>query len=296
MKKSNKNIEDFLEYLLIDKKCSIHTLNSYKNELIRYISFLEKNKLDCENIKKEDTLKYLKYLNSEKLNPNSISHNISVIRSFYKFLAIVNFKYKNPIDYFKLPKKAKTLPKVLSEDEVEQLLNIESKDNYSIRNKAMLELMYSSGLRVSELLSLKLYSIDLVENVLRTEGKGSKERMIPIGDIAMHYLNKYLQIRDSLLKKKVSDSLFLNSRGENMSRQGFFKIVKKIAKEKGIKKDISPHILRHSFASHLLKHGADLRIIQELLGHSDLSTTQIYTHIENQNLKDNYNTFHPHGG
>ena len=159
----------------------------------------------------------------------------------------------------------------------------------------MLELMYGAGLRVSELVSLTLQNIDMENNTLRTMGKGKKERWIPIGEVANEYLEKYLKIRTSLLKKEVNDFLFLNNHGKQMTRQGFFKILKKIAKKQGIEKDFSPHTLRHSFASHLLKYGADLRVIQELLGHSDISTTQIYMHIEDEKKAKDYHEYHPHG-
>ena len=160
----------------------------------------------------------------------------------------------------------------------------------------MLELLYATGLRVSELINLKLQDIDFSQDIIRTFGKGSKERIIPIGDYAKEYLEKYIyEYRSSMLKRENNEYIFLNNHGKQMTRQGFFKIIKKIAKEKGINKELSPHTLRHSFASHLLKYGADLRTIQELLGHSDISTTQIYTHITNEELKQNYNEFHPHG-
>lgn len=188
------------------------------------------------------------------------------------------------------------MPSILTEDEILKLLDIELTDNFSYRNKAMLELMYATGLRVSELINLKMQDIDFSQDIIRTFGKGSKERVIPIGDYAKEYLEKYIyEYRGSMLKKENTEYLFLNNHGKQMTRQGFFKIIKKIAKEKGINKELSPHTLRHSFASHLLKYGADLRTIQELLGHSDISTTQIYTHITNEELKKNYEDFHPHG-
>ena len=295
MKLLHIKIEAFLEYLLIDKKYSEHTISSYQNDLIKYENFMKKNNKDLNKIKKDDIAKYLKYLSKEKLSSNSISHNISSIKSFYKFLTITDGSYNNPVLHVKSPKKPKKIPSALSEGEIDKLLDIEIKDNYSIRNKAMLELIYSSGLRVSELISLKIYNIDISSNFLKADGKGCKERLIPIGDIAMKYLNNYLKIRVSFLKKENNDFLFLNNLGKGMTRQGFFKIIKKLANEKKIKKDISPHTLRHSFASHLLNNGADLRVIQELLGHSDISSTQIYTHIENNVLKDNYHDSHPHG-
>jgi integrase/recombinase XerD len=230
------------------------------------------------------------------MSAKSVSRNISTLKSFYKFLMIEKYVNKSPLTNVVNPKVKKELPKVLSEEEVIKLLDFQINDNYGYRNKAMLELMYSSGLRVSELINLKMTDVDLELEVVRIFGKGSKERIIPLGAYASLALKEYITYyRGSLLKKKNSDYLFLSSRGDKMTRQAFFKILKKIAKEQGIKTEFSPHTLRHSFATHLLKHGADLRSIQELLGHSDVSSTQIYTHISNEKLKENYKEAHPHG-
>ena len=189
----------------------------------------------------------------------------------------------------------KKLPNTLDEEDIDKLLKIKLNDAFSYRNKAMLELMYATGLRVSELVNLKIHDIDLDMALVQTMGKGNKERIIPIGDYALYYIKEYLiNYRDSMLKKEYNDYLFLNNHGKKMTRQGFFKILQKLAKENEIKKDFSPHTLRHSFATHLLNHGADLRSIQELLGHSDISTTQIYTHVSNRQLRENYDEFHPH--
>lgn len=287
-------IEEFLRYLLIDKGYSNNTINSYRIDLEKFLEFNKNTSIN--NISNEDLKRYVKYLKEENLNEKSISRNISCLKSFYKFLIIEKYINNNPSDAIFMPKIKKTLPKILTEKEVLDLLDIELIDNFSYRNKAMLELMYATGLRVSELVNLKLNDIDLNQDIVRTMGKGSKERIIPIGDYAKEYLEKYLyEYRGTMLKKNNNDYLFLNNHGNKMTRQGFFKIIKKIAKEKGIDKDLSPHTLRHSFASHLLKYGADLRTIQELLGHSDISTTQIYTHITNEELKKNYENFHPHG-
>ena len=193
---------------------------------------------------------------------------------------------------FKLSKK---LPSVLTIDDINNILDIKIKNNFDIRNKAMLEIIYATGLRVSELVNLKIYDIDINEALVRTMGKGSKERIIPIGEYAIEAIKNYLKVRGSFLKKEINDYLFLNNHGKKMTRQGFFKILKKIAKEKNIKKEISPHTLRHSFATHMINNGADLKTIQELLGHSDISTTQIYTHISTEKLKETFKSFHPHG-
>ena len=291
-----ERIEDFIVYLRIDKKYSENTIDAYHSDLMRYYKYVnEVEHKDFSTIKKKEIKNYLNYLNDSGLDQRTVSRNISSIRSFYKFLLIEKYIKTNPSDLLELPKRKKTLPKVLSMEEIDRLLDIPLSDPYSYRNKAMLELMYATGLRVSELMNLKIHDVDLSMAYVRTVGKGGKERVIPIGDIALEALKTYMEeYRSLLLKGKVTNALFLNNHGVGMTRQGFFKILKKLAKEKNIKTPFSPHTLRHSFATHLLNNGADLRSIQELLGHSDISTTQIYTHISNQRLKENYQNFHPH--
>ncbi len=294
MNKLSDLITEFLRYLLIDKGYSENTIESYKRDLDKFLEYNKNTSID--NISNEDLKKYIKYLNDNGLNEKSIARNISSLKSFYKFLVISKYVFSNTSDSLYLPKIKKSLPSTLTEEEVTSLLDIDLTDNFSYRNKAMLELLYATGLRVSELINLKLQDVDFSQDIIRTFGKGSKERIIPLGDYAKEYLEKYIyEYRSSMLKRENNEYIFLNNHGKQMTRQGFFKIIKKIAKEKGINKELSPHTLRHSFASHLLKYGADLRTIQELLGHSDISTTQIYTHITNEELKQNYNEFHPHG-
>ena len=287
-------IEDFLDYLLIDKKYSSNTIESYKNDLMKFYDFSKEKGIKIHSITKETMKEYLAHLKKLDMNDKSISRNISCIRTFYKFLLTEKVITNNPSEFIELPKLKKSLPTVLSLQEVERLLEIEVKDAYTARNKAMLELMYATGLRVSELVNLKLGDVDLEEVVVRTMGKGNKERVIPLGDYAAKALDEYIYgYRMTLMKNKTTDYLFLNNHGNRMTRQGFFKMIKKLAKEKEIRTNFSPHTLRHSFATHLLDSGADLRSIQELLGHSDISTTQIYTHVSNQLLKENYQN-HPH--
>lgn len=287
-------IEEFLRYLLIDKGYSNNTIESYKMDLDKFKEFNKgKNISDISN---NDLKKYVKWLKENKLNEKSISRNISCLRSFYKFLVIEKYTKNNTADSVYLPKIKKMLPTTLTEEEVINLLDIDLIDCFSYRNKAMLEVMYATGMRVSELVNLKLNDIDLSQDIIRVFGKGSKDRVVPIGDYAKKYITIYLKnYRSSMLKKYNNDYVFLNNHGSKMTRQGFFKIIKKLASEKGIKKELSPHTIRHSFASHLLKYGADLRTIQELLGHSDISTTQIYTHLTNEELRKNYEEYHPHG-
>ena len=286
-------INKFAEYLIIDKKYSDNTIKAYNNDLKKFKNFF-KNK-DINKIDETSIREYLKYLNKENNDTRTISHNISTLRSFYKFLLIEKILKNNPMEYIELPKTKKTLPKTLSIEEIDKLLDINLTDSFSYRNKAMLELMYSSGLRVSELINVSIHDIDTSNCIIRIMGKGSKERIVPLGDYAIKYIELYLkEHREKLIKRELNDYLFLNNHGKKMTRQGFFKILKGIAREKNIKTEFSPHTLRHSFATHLLNGGADLRSIQEMLGHSDISTTQIYTHVSKEKLKENYNNFHPH--
>ena len=285
-------IDEFCKYLLIDKKYSNNTISSYHNDLIKYYNF---NK-NLDSITKKDIKNYIVHLKKQGLTDKSISRNISSIRTFYKFLVVEKYITNNPILDIKSPKIKKSLPNTLSIDEVDKLLNIDLKDHFSYRNKAILELMYATGIRASEVINLKLNDIDLEMSLLRTMGKGNKERIIPIGEYALEYISLYINDhRSYLLKKDNNDYLFLNNHGKKLTRQGLFKIIKKVAISKDIKTNFSPHTLRHSFASHLLQNGADLISISKLLGHSDVSTTQIYTHISNEQLKKNYHDFHPHG-
>lgn len=287
-----KKTEDFCSYLLLEKKYSKNTIDSYKRDLNKFNLYFTKTPL--KKITSADIKKYIKSINN--INSKSISRNISTLKSFYKFLLQRNEINKNPMIAISQPKNPKKLPKVLSEEEINKLLEFNVKTQYDYRNKAMLELMYSSGLRVSELINLKVTDIDIDMSLVRVFGKGSKERVIPIGDYSLNILKEYIIYhRNTFLKKSPSPYLFLSSRGDKMTRQAFFKTLKKIATIQGIKTEFSPHTLRHSFATHLLKYGADLRSIQELLGHSDISSTQIYTHITNQKLKENYRHSHPHG-
>ena len=285
-------INEFIDYMRFEKKYSENTIQSYQRDLKKVNTSLKK---DFTKLTKQDFQKYIQTI-SKKESGTSVSRAISTLKSFYKFLEINKYTKNNPVSTITNPKSRKALPKVLSEEEVSKLLDINLKTDFDYRNKAMLELMYSSGLRVSELINLKVNDIDLINASVRVFGKGSKERVVPLNDYALEALKNYiLYHRKSLFKHGENNYLFLNNHGNIMTRQGFFKTLQKIAKEKNIKTKFSPHTLRHSFATHLLKYGADLRSIQELLGHSDISTTQIYTHITNENLHKNYEEYHPHG-
>ena len=284
-------MNDYLDYLLIEKKYSDNTIKSYENDLKELAMFFEGKNI--YNLTKEDILKFIDK-NKKTKSDKTISHFITTFRGFYRYLEQEEIIKNNPMLNISLPKTRKSLPKVLSVEEVDKILDIELNNKNDYRNKAMLELMYSTGIRISELINIKIHDLSIANCTLKVMGKGSKERIIPIGDYAITYLNLYIENYRKDFIKFNTDYLFLNSRGTNMTRQAFFKIVKKIAREKAVKQDFSPHTLRHSFATHMLENGADLRTIQELLGHSDVSTTQIYTNISNRFIEDNYKEYHPH--
>ena len=286
----NNEIQDYMNYLSLERQLSPNTIDGYRRDLEDFYKFVNKS---YRVIFKEDIIKYIEYLN-KKVGPKTINRHIVSIKNYFKYLERNELIKNNPMTDITGLKTPKKMPRVLSVEDVDKLLDIELKDAYDYRNKAMLELMYSSGLRVSELLNLTLNNIDFDMNLVRIFGKGSKERIVPMSDIATKYLFEYINLyRNTLIKNKVTDIIFLNSRGNKLSRQGFFKILKEIALEKGINKEISPHVLRHSFATHLLNNGADLRSIQTMLGHENIETTQIYTHVSNNYVKQNYEEAHP---
>ncbi len=286
--------DNFLEYCEFEKGLSNNSIKSYGYEMKDYINFLKKKKIsDTKDITKDLITKYLKYCYLRNEDSKTVAHKLTIIKNFHNYLEKEENETVNPSEFIDRPKTNKTLPHSLTVEEVDRLLDIKLESPFDYRNKAMLELMYGSGLRVSELVSLTVYDIDFNNDIVRIKGKGSKERIVPLNDIAVYYLKEYLDKRHLLLKKKQTDYLFLNSRGTGISRQGFFKNLKEILKEKGLNPEISPHSLRHSFATHLLNGGADLRSIQMLLGHSDIATTRIYTHITNEKIKNDYLNNHP---
>lgn len=295
LKKENKKIlKEFQIYLLTMKHLVENSISSYLFDIKNYLYYLEKEKhKNYSTIKKDDLIDYLEKLDREDYAVTSIMRKIIAIRSFHFFLN-KTYHFENIAKQITSPRAYQKVPNILSIEEVEELLDIPLRTNFDYRNKAMLELLYATGLRVSELVSLKINDIDMENAFVRVIGKGGKERIVPIGDIALKYLKLYLNTyRNTLKKKCFSDSIFLNNHGKEMTRQGFFKILKAIAQEKNLRENITPHLLRHSFATHLLNNGADLRSIQLLLGHSNLSTTQIYTNVNNITLKENYNLYHP---
>lgn len=284
-------INNFLDYLIIDCKYSENTINNYHYIINEFKTYINK---DLIKITENDIIKFL---NNEKINKSmkTISNHIEVLRTFYNFLEIEGIKKDNPTTNIYLPKVIKSLPKILSKEEVNKLLDINLVNKYDYRNKAMLELIYSSGLRISELINVKTYDISLDHANVKVIGKGSKERLIPIDDYAIYYIKLYVDEYREQFNKTNSDYLFLSRLGTKLTRQSLFKIIQDIALNQNIKSHISPHTLRHSFATHLLENGADLRSIQELLGHSNITTTEIYTHVSDKILNENYKKYHPHG-
>jgi len=284
-------IEDFINYCIFEKGLSDKTKESYRNDLDVYKIYLN----DCginyvSDISKDNIKNFIKDRSIEEAS--TIAHNLTVIKNFHKYLLKEGVVSDDVSLYIERPKLRKLLPKSLSIEDVDLLLDIKLNGPFDYRNKAMLELMYGCGLRVSELINLEINDIDIINCQIRILGKGSKERIVPLGEYSIDYLKKYLDIRDELLKQKSCSKLFINNHGTGMTRQGFFKMLKKLLKEKGLNPDVSPHTLRHSFATHLINRGADLRSIQEMLGHSDISTTKIYTEVTDEKVIDDYNNYH----
>ncbi len=291
-------IDRFLNYLLVEKGLAQKTIEAYSRDIIRYRNFLAVNKSTA--FSEEDTpmiLKHLILLRKDGLKARSRARHLVAIRGFYRFLVQENILRNDPARLIDLPKSGLKLPDVLSREEIELLLNAPDTDKLiGVRDAAMLELLYAAGLRVSELINLKLQDINLEAGFVRIFGKGSRERIVPIGAHAREKINTYLKsARSKRLKQTSSPYLFIARAAKPMTRQGFWKLLRRYAMKAGLKKKITPHSLRHSFASHLLEGGADLRAVQVMLGHVDISTTQIYTHVTRDHLKKLHQKFHPRG-
>ena len=285
----SKNINDFLNYLKFERKLSNNTYESYRYNLIKISNFFNNDELIYLN---EDDIRNFLYKSEETAKTKS--HYLTVLKSFYNCMIDLDRINVNPCENIKMPKIEKKLPKFLTLEEVDKLLNVELREPLDYRNKAMLELLYATGMRITELLDLKLSNYYEDDAYVKVMGKGSKERIIPIGDITIKYLNIYInEHRNFILKTKQSDYLFVNYNGNRLSRQGFFKLLKKLCDLNHIKKEVSPHVIRHSFATHLINNVANLKVIQELLGHENISTTEIYTHLSKEKLVEDYSK-HPH--
>ena len=291
-------VDQYINYLVFEKGLSEKTIESYSSDLVRHLEFLKQSGI--KKISDADTpliLKHLIALRDAGLGSKSCARHLITLRGFYKFLVQEKIIDYDPVRLIDLPKSGLKLPDVLSVAEVELLLKTPDTDNpLGKRNAAMLELIYAAGLRVSELVNLKLLDINLDAGFVRVLGKGSKERVVPIGMCAKEKIDDYITVaRPLLLKNQTSPYLFIARAGKPMTRQGFWKLLKQYARQAGIQKKITPHSLRHSFASHLLEGGADLRSVQIMLGHVDISTTQIYTHVAREHLRQLHERYHPRG-
>jgi len=296
--KSDINIKNFFDFLRFERHLSGNTIVSYKRDVLIFKNYIHNKNINyIPSINHEEILLFLESL-FKTYSESSVSRILSSLRTFYKFLLKENIVSKNPFTEIKNPKGPKNLIEILDESEVKNFLErLPYSTKLEMRDKAMFELLYSSGLRVSELVNLKLNDIDYEENLIRCIGKGNKERIVPIGETAIHYLKTYIKTArfymQNIKSNRSTEFCFLNKNGTKLSRQGFWKILKKYEKEFNFNKRIYPHLFRHSYATHMLERGADLRVVQELLGHSSISTTEIYTNINKKFIKDSYFKYHP---
>lgn len=290
-------VKEYLIFLQLEKNLSFNTISSYATDLKKYLNFLHSLGIDnLKDVRKQHVREFISHLHSLNLSTSSIARKFSSIRMFHRYLSGENILQEDPTENIVAPKLPRRLPAVLEVREVEALLDqVDISSALGLRNKAMLELLYATGLRVSELINLKQSNLLLDDGLVRVVGKGTRERVVPMGKIAIRFLKMYLSNQRPVLARslKSKDYLFLNRSGRPLTRMGFWKIFKSYVDKAGIRKKVSPHTLRHSFATHLLEGGADLRYVQEMLGHSDISTTQIYTHIDREFLKEVHRTFHP---
>ncbi len=289
-----KQIKLFLEFLQDEKKLSDNTLQSYRRDILQYQEYIEENKMNYAKMHKEDIKSYLEHLKEIGKKPSTISRNLASIRSFYQFLIRIKKVKRDPTEEIQSPKIEKRVPSVLTSQEVELLLDQPKDiDLKGTRDKAMLEFAYATGMRVTEIISLNVEDVNL-EEAFVTCKNGSKQRNIPLGSISLKALKEYMEeARPILIKDENDKALFVNINGGRLTRQGFWKIIKYYKEQAHITKDITPHVLRHSFATHLLQNGAELKAIQTMLGHSDISSTQVYMQFQNENLKEIYKKAHP---
>jgi len=292
-------LNEYINVLKLEKNLSENTVISYRNDITNLIQFLQNYNIDDpDQVKYIHLLDFFKFLNKAGLSSTSASRYHSSLKGFFSYMFRNKYITENPVEKIPAPKLSKKLPPVLTINEVDSILSRpDIDDKFGLRDKALLEVFYACGVRVSELINLKLSGLYFKEEVIRVFGKGSKERLIPIGSSAIHWVTEYLKKSRPLLEKrsKSESYLFLNTRGTKFSRMGIWKIVDRYVKEAKISKEVHPHTFRHSFATHLLEGGADLRAVQEMLGHADISTTQIYTHIDRDYIKQVHRDFHPRG-
>lgn len=293
--RSKQIIDTFLDAIWMERGLSENTLSAYRSDLYKFSSWLQQQKVELVRVEPADVLAYLSLTESKSVR--TVARRLSSLRRLYEYLLREDQIKQNPVSNVDAPRLGRSLPKTLTESEVEALLDAPDIEQVmGIRDKAMFELLYATGLRVSELVGLTVQQINLRQGVVRVTGKGNKERLVPMGEEANQWLDRYLSsARSEILNHAVSDALFPSNRGKAMTRQTFWHMVKRYSVVAGIKRTLSPHVLRHAFATHLINHGADLRVVQMLLGHSDISTTQIYTHVARERLKDLHAEHHPRG-
>lgn len=292
------HLTDFIRYAAMEKEMANNTILSYERDLKSYIRYLKKVELldSLDEVRRIHIIHFLNFLKDEGKSAKTLARHVASVRAFHQFLLREKVLDHDPSVQIEPPKTERSLPKVLSLKEVETLLDApKPNDHYGLRDKAMLELLYATGMRVSELIRLDIGDVHLTMGFVRVFGKGNKERIIPMGKKSVDALTCYLeQGRSQFISAKHQEyALFLNHLGHRLTRQGFWKILKKLTREAGIEKELTPHTLRHSFVAHLLENGADLKAVQEMLGHADISTTEIYTHVTKPKLKDVYRNFHP---
>jgi integrase/recombinase XerD len=290
-------IKNFIYFLEAERGVSRNTVKSYSTDLAKFADFLKREKKQIPSVAREDIVSFLMYLKDLKLNSSSIARNLAAIKTFWKFLVAEQIVKENAASLVESPRTWKTIPDVLTKEEVERLLDApKGRKLKDLRDRAILEIMYASGLRVSEVSDLKKSDVNIGSGFVKCFGKGGKERIVPFGKAAAEAVTRYIESgRERLELKTGDDHLFLSKMGKKISRQSLWKMIQKYAALSGIKKHITPHTLRHSFATHLLEGGADLRGVQEMLGHSDISTTQVYTHVNSDKLKKVHEAFHPRG-
>lgn len=290
----DKDIKKFLKFIKVDKKLSKNTLESYQRDILQYKEYIIENNINYVNVKNEDIINYLEYLHTINKKSSTISRHLASIRLFYQYLAKSKIVKEDPTKGIQSPKIEKKAPSVLSSQEVSLLLDQpKGEDLKSIRDKAMLEIAYATGMRVTEIISLNISDIDLTNSSVTCKTE-NKQRIIPLGKMSLHALQEYMETaRLNMIKDDNEQALFVNVNGKRLTRQGFWKIIKYYKEQAHISKEITPHVLRHSFATHLLQNGADLKSIQTMLGHSDISSTQVYMQFQDDSLKNIYKKAHP---
>ena len=297
-------VGEYLHYLALEKNASPNTIVSYKRDLQRYMRFLDAERVVTpDRITVDVAARFLQSLQADGLAPRSVTRALSALRGFHRFLLADGIVRADPTETLESPRKARTLPSVLTREEVDQILEQPApakgdRKNLWVRDRAILEVLYATGIRVSELITLKQAEVYAEEGIIRVFGKGSKERLVPIGPSALRWIERYRSETRILLARRIvaQDALFLNMRGAPLTRVAIWHMVQQYARRAGVTREVHPHTFRHSFATHLLEGGADLRAVQEMLGHADISTTQVYTHIDRSYLKQEYDTYHPRSG